>query len=88
MSQLKNDIVVTEFNTYYPDHLNLSVDNEDDWKIYARKLKDLMLAAMPEKKNSESGFRDVKEYMTVVFGDKNKKKQTETATTAEGKKEN
>lgn len=50
-----------------------------------------MLAAMPEKKNSESGFRDVKEYMTVIFGDKNKKKQTETvetATPAESKKEN
>lgn len=41
---------VTEFNTFYPDHLNLSQDNENSWKIYTRKLKDIMLATMPEKK--------------------------------------
>ena len=30
--------------------------------IYARKVKDIMLKAMPHTTDSESGFRDVREY--------------------------
>ncbi|EAR88356.1 acyltransferase (macronuclear) [Tetrahymena thermophila SB210] len=84
--QLKNNLSVTEFNTFYPDHLNLSHDKEDDWKIYARKVKDIMLAAMPNKKNSESGFRDVKEYESIIFPRKEKQtnKAEETTTPTEG----
>lgn len=66
LSQFKNNLKVIEFNTFYPDYLNLSQDNEDDWQIYARKIKNIMLAAMPHLKNSENGFRDVKDYLLVL----------------------
>lgn len=69
---------VTEFDTFYPDHLNLK--NEDDWEIYARKLKNIMLTAMPDKKNSESGFRDLKEYKKLILCEKSNSKDDKNKT--------
>jgi len=35
--------------------------------IYARKVKDIMLKAMPHTTDSESGFRDVREYEEMIW---------------------
>jgi len=66
MCQFQNHLKTLEFNTFYPEYLNLSQDNENDWMIYARKVKDIMLKAMPHATNSESGFRDMKEYEKII----------------------
>ncbi len=59
---------VIEFDTFYPDYLNLSIENcENDWVIYAKKVKEIMLKAMPGVISSESGFRDCKAYYDYIL---------------------
>jgi hypothetical protein len=41
--------------------------------IYAEKIRAVMLKAMPHLEDSSSGFRDVKEYETLVRGNKKDK---------------
>lgn len=65
--QLKNNIEYIEFDTFYPEYLGLNHDKEDDWKIYANKIKEIMLKAMPGVKNSESGYRDCKAYYDYIL---------------------
>lgn len=81
-----------EFDTFYPEHLGLSIDRPDDWMIYARKIKDIMLAAMPHVKNSEIGYRDIKDYDNFVTkiamktGESVYRKPEETSKTTEAEK--
>lgn len=66
LCQLKNNLRVIEFETYYPDHLGLSIDNPNGWEVYARKVKDIMLKAMKHVKDSNSGYRDIRDYDTFT----------------------
>ncbi|KAL4464326.1 hypothetical protein ABPG72_017112 [Tetrahymena utriculariae] len=62
-SQLYNTMEVYEFDTYFPDHLNLK--NEEDWQIYAKHIRDIYLKVLPVKP-SESGWRHMKEYYDQI----------------------
>lgn len=44
-SQLYNTLEVYEFDTYFPDHLNLK--NEEDWEKYANHIREIYLKALP-----------------------------------------
>jgi lysophosphatidylcholine acyltransferase/lyso-PAF acetyltransferase len=57
--QFYNSVTVYDLGTYYPDQLNLK--SEDDWEIYAKKVKEIMLKTL-EVKSSEMGFADMREY--------------------------
>ena len=53
--QLYNTATIHDLGVFHPEYLNLK--EEDDWKIYARKVKDVMLKAL-DLKNSEMGYLD------------------------------
>jgi len=54
-------------DTFYPEYLNLSKDNENDWIIYADKVKEIMLKAKKDRlKTSNSGYRDVLEFIKLL----------------------
>lgn len=54
---------IYEFDTYFPDHLNLS--KEEDWEIYAEHIRDIYLKALPVE-SSNSGYRHMKEYYDKI----------------------
>ena len=60
---------VIEFDTFIPDYLGLSHEREDDWQVYAKKIKEVMLKATGLE-DSQSGFRDVSEYEKIIKGGK------------------
>lgn len=59
LCQLKNDLTVYEFDTYFPDHLNLK--EPEDWEIYSKKCRNIMLKA-GNFKDTQSGYRDYRLY--------------------------
>jgi lysophosphatidylcholine acyltransferase/lyso-PAF acetyltransferase len=56
MCQLYNGVTMYEFDTFYPDYLNLK-DGEEEWKTYADIVRNTM-ASVLKCKTSELGFRD------------------------------
>lgn len=64
-------MTVYEFDVYFPDHLNLK-DRENDWQIYAKKIKSIMAKCLkvPE---TEYGFRDYKDYLNFLKANKKAK---------------
>jgi len=59
LCQLFNPLKVIELDTFYPEFLNLSKDRENDWIVYADKVKEIMLKAKKDHlKTSNSGFQD------------------------------
>jgi len=61
--QLNNSVTFSDFGTFDPEYLNLK--EEDDWKIYARKVKNVMLKAL-DLKNSEQGYTDNVVYSKAI----------------------
>jgi len=54
-----------KLGTYYPEG-NLKFNGDDnDWEIYADKVKSIMLKCL-DVKSSDAGFRHMKEYEKVV----------------------
>lgn len=46
--------------------MNPATSSEEQWEVYAKAVKSIMLKAMPHMKNSESGFREVKDYQGII----------------------
>ena len=63
LCQLFNPLKVIELDTFYPEYLNLSKDRENDWIVYADKVKEIMLRAKDRLKTSNSGYGDVIEFI-------------------------
>jgi len=64
-------------DTFYPEYLNLSKDNENDWIIYADKVKEIMLKAKKDRlKTSNSEYKDVLELIQILEA-KNSNSKTE-----------
>lgn len=57
--QFYNSVTVYDMGTYYPDQLNLK--SEEDWEIYAKKIKEIMLKTL-DVKSIELGFADRIQY--------------------------
>ena len=57
--QFYNSVTLYDMGTYYPDQLNLK--SEDDWEIYAKKVKEIMLKTL-DVKSIELGYADRVEY--------------------------
>lgn len=65
--QFYNSVSVYDLGTYYPDQLNLK--SEDDWELYAKKIKEIMLKTL-DLKSTELGFADFNEYENSLLGKK------------------
>lgn len=63
--QFWNKLTVTEFDVFDPTYLKLNKNSEDDWMIYMKKVKEVMLKCLGAQ-NSEAGFNDKKEYYTKI----------------------
>lgn len=50
-----------ELGTYYPEGNLKFKGDDDDWKIYADKIKSIMLKCL-NVKNSEAGYRHMLEF--------------------------
>jgi 1-acyl-sn-glycerol-3-phosphate acyltransferase len=61
--QLYNGLTVYEFETFYPEYLNLK--SEDDWKVYADTVRNIMSKTL-NCKVSELGFRDIQAYQSEL----------------------
>ena len=67
LCQLYNPLKILELDTFYPEYLNLSKDNENDWIIYADKVKEIMLKAKKDRlKTSNRRYRDVLEFIEIL----------------------
>lgn len=67
--QLWNCVTIYEMGIYYPDHLNLK--GEDDWMIYAEKIKFIYLKAL-NLKSTDMGYQDMVTYQKELMGDSEK----------------
>jgi len=74
--QLWNGLEIYEFDTFYPDYLKLQ--GEDDWKIYADKVKNIMVTALGCK-SSEMGFADKSVYFKTVRDNLKQKREQKKA---------
>ena len=63
--QFSNSLTIYEYDNFYPDYLNLK--DENDWQIYANKVKDIMLKTL-NCKSSELGFAEKNTYINTVRG--------------------
>jgi len=68
--QISNGLTIYEFDTFYPDYLKLST--EDDWKVYAEKIKNIMVKALGCK-SSEMGLTDKNNYEKILKESKKQK---------------
>jgi lysophosphatidylcholine acyltransferase/lyso-PAF acetyltransferase len=75
LTQFYNSVTLYDLGVYYPDHLKLK--SEDDWQIYANKVKDIFLKVL-NAKSSEMGFGDkMVYYKTLMPGNKKKEATSE-----------
>ena len=52
--RLFNNLSVVKIGPFYPDHLNLNVNNPNDWKKYAEKVRDIMAKCLGVEKSDSS----------------------------------
>jgi len=68
--QLYNSVTIHDMGVYDPEHLNLK--SEEDWTVYAKKVKDIMVNAMGYKQ-CEMGFADKTAYYKTLVKKKTQK---------------
>jgi len=68
--QFYNSVTLYDLGVYYPDHLKLKTEN--DWQIYANKIKDIYLKVL-NVKSSELGFGDKMTYYKTIMPSSKKK---------------
>jgi len=74
---LYNPLKILELDTFYPNYLNLSKENENDWIVFADKVKEIMLKAKTDHlKTSNSGCKDILEFIEILKA-KNSNSKTE-----------
>jgi len=67
--QFWNSVTIYDLGVYYPDHLNLKGD--EDWTLYAEKIKFVYLKALGLK-SSDMGYQDMVAYQKELMGDSEK----------------
>ena len=85
-----NRLTVTEFDVFDPEYLGLR--GEDDWVVYANKVKEVMRKCLGVP-NSEAGFEDkqiyykeIKEKIKELYGTEEQKKEIRRKREEENKK--
>jgi len=76
MFKFYNSATICEFDTFYPDYLELK--SEDEWKVLAEKIKAIMAKAL-KCKVSEQGYQDQSAYeKEAIRRTKNLQEKVET----------
>ena len=77
LCQLYNPLKILELDTFYPEYLNLSKNDENYWIVYADKVEEIMLKAKKDRlKSSNSGNKDVLKLIQILEA-KNSNSKTE-----------
>jgi len=71
MCHFSHNLTVYDLGVFNPAHLNLK--GEEDWKIYADKIKEILLKVL-DLKSCEHGFADSVMYYNKFWGGENLKK--------------